>query len=104
MYRGRVCETGTPAALLTAPQHPYTRMLLDAVADQPELEPDAPVTATTPETGCVFASRCPHCLPSVCGTISPLLRPVTDSHQVACHLDLPSMGHPTVMLTQPAAL
>lgn len=87
MYRGRICEAGTPADLLTAPRHPYTRMLLDAVADQPELEPDAPTRPAAAGTGCVFAARCPHCLPSVCGSVSPELRSVSESHQVACHVD-----------------
>jgi peptide/nickel transport system ATP-binding protein len=87
MYRGRICETGTPADLLTAPRHPYTRMLLDAVADQPDLESDPPTRQAAAGTGCVFAARCPHCLPSVCGTVSPELRSVSESHQVACHVD-----------------
>ena len=33
MYHGRICETGTPAELLASPRHPYTRMLLAAVAE-----------------------------------------------------------------------
>jgi peptide/nickel transport system ATP-binding protein len=94
MYRGRICEIGTPADLLTTPRHPYTRMLLDAVADQPDLEPDAPTRPAAAGTGCVFAARCPHCLPSVCGTVSPVLRPVSESHQVACHVDCTA---PTIM-------
>ncbi len=94
MYRGRICETGTPADLLTAPHHPYTRMLLDAVADQPEQAPDAPARPAAAGTGCVFAARCLHCLPSVCGTVSPELRPVSESHQVACHVECIT---PTVM-------
>ena len=32
MYHGRICETGAPADLLASPRHPYTRMLLAAVA------------------------------------------------------------------------
>jgi peptide/nickel transport system ATP-binding protein len=33
LQEGRVVETGTPAALFSRPQHPYTRRLLDAVPD-----------------------------------------------------------------------
>ena len=33
MYLGRLVEVATPAELFGAPQHPYTRMLLDAVPD-----------------------------------------------------------------------
>ena len=47
MYHGRICETGTPAELLATPRHPYTRMLLAAVAEDtaadepPQAEPIA---------------------------------------------------------------
>ncbi len=101
MYRGRICETGTPADLLTAPRHPYTRILLDAVADQPDPEPDAPTRPAAAGPGCVFAARCPHCLPSVCETVTPELRPVSESHQVACHVDCRA---PTVVAGSDPAL
>jgi len=38
MYRGRIVELGTTAAIFGAPQHPYTQALLSAV---PSLDPDA---------------------------------------------------------------
>ncbi len=86
MYRGRICETGTPAELLAAPRHPYTRLLLAAAADEsPTAEPSADIGAGA--TGCTFASRCPRRLPSICDTTVPTLRPVTSAHAVACHLD-----------------
>jgi peptide/nickel transport system ATP-binding protein len=103
MYRGRICETGTPADLLNGPRHPYTRMLLDAVTDQPKLDSDQPVAAVSPAEGCVFAARCPHRLPSVCQTVSPVLRGINESHEVACHLDLPPMAHPATALAAPVA-
>jgi oligopeptide/dipeptide ABC transporter ATP-binding protein len=103
MYQGRICETGTPADLLAAPCHPYTRMLLDAVADPPDQDADRPAGAVTPEAGCVFAARCPHCLPYVCHTTSPSLRPVSESHEVACHLDAPEMTDPVAALAWPVA-
>jgi ABC-type glutathione transport system ATPase component len=31
MYRGRIVETGSTAAVFDDPQHPYTRLLLDSV-------------------------------------------------------------------------
>jgi peptide/nickel transport system ATP-binding protein len=103
MYRGRICETGTPADLLTAPRHPYTRMLLDAVADRPELDPEQPINAVAPAEGCVFAARCPHCLPSVCWTNAPVLRPVSGSHEVACHLDASDRAQPVTAPALPVA-
>jgi peptide/nickel transport system ATP-binding protein len=87
MYRGRICESGTPADLLATPRHPYTRMLLDAVADAPQADADVPAGEIAPAGGCVFAARCPHCLPSVCQITPPELRMVSFSHQVACHFD-----------------
>jgi peptide/nickel transport system ATP-binding protein len=103
MYRGRICETGTPADLLTAPRHPYTRMLLDAVTDRPELDPDQPIDAVPPAEGCVFAARCPNCLPSICRTNAPALRVVSDSHEVACHLDISDPARPVAALVLPVA-
>jgi peptide/nickel transport system ATP-binding protein len=105
MYHGRICETGTPADLLAAPRHPYTRMLLQAVADDTDVETDRPAADAqdAPVVGCVFAARCPHCLPSVCGTTVPSLRAVSDSREVACHLDIPNVPHPVSALAQPVA-
>jgi peptide/nickel transport system ATP-binding protein len=88
MYRGRICETGTPAELLASPRHPYTRMLLAAVTDDaPDDERPSGDTVETATSGCAFAARCPHCMPSVCETSAPSLRTVDASHEVACHLD-----------------
>jgi peptide/nickel transport system ATP-binding protein len=88
MYRGCICETGTPAELLASPRHPYTRMLLAAVTDDaPDDERPSGDTVEAATSGCAFAARCPHCLPSVCETSAPSLRTVAASHEVACHLD-----------------
>ena len=110
MYQGRICETGTPTDLLAAPRHPYTRMLLDAVTDDAETTTDRSVgTEAPPTAGCVFAARCPLCVPSVCGTVVPLLRqvpalpPLDDLHAVACHFDLPAMAGPFAVLAHPVA-
>jgi peptide/nickel transport system ATP-binding protein len=86
MYRGRICETGTPAELLASPRHPYTRMLLAAVAEEVS-DDDRPSTDTAEASGCAFAARCPHCLLGVCTTSAPPLRTIAASHEVACHLD-----------------
>jgi peptide/nickel transport system ATP-binding protein len=88
MYHGRICETGTPADLLGSPRHPYTRMLLAAVAEDTAAdEPPQGEPIAGPMSGCPFVARCPHRLPSLCATTMPLLRGVGTSHEVACHLE-----------------
>ena len=91
MYHGRICETGTPAELLASPRHPYTRMLLAAVTEEaiPEERPAGDQVAIS-VSGCVFAARCPHCLPSLCETAPPPTRTITASHEAACYLELVS--------------
>ena len=92
MYLGRIVEIAPRVALLAAPLHPYTRMLLDAV---PRIVPKAPrapavLTAngqderTVPAVGCAFAARCPHVLPR-CRAERPPLQSLPDGRLVACH-------------------
>ena len=100
MYRGRICEIGIAAEVLAPPHHPYTEMLLASAADDEAVtEPTASVMAAAAEAGCVFAARCPHKLGTVCDTTSPPLRPLTESHAIACHLDfLPNTAVPPVLV------
>ena len=62
MYRGRVVEAAGTEALFSAPRHPYTRLLLDAVMrpGQPVRVPAAPSVVSDPGGGgCSFLPRCP---------------------------------------------
>jgi len=65
MYLGRLVEWGEARAIFRDPQHPYTRMLLDAI---PDLEMTGrqriPVrgevpSPMSPPSGCHFHPRCP---------------------------------------------
>ncbi len=65
MYLGRLVEWAEAKSLFRAPQHPYTRMLLDTI---PDLEMTgrrrAPVAGEVPSpinppSGCAFHPRCP---------------------------------------------
>ncbi|WP_135305229.1 ABC transporter ATP-binding protein [Haloarcula amylovorans] len=66
MYLGEIVERGPTDRVLTAPAHPYTRLLLDTV---PSLDPTdrglaEPLTDTVPDpadppAGCRFHPRCP---------------------------------------------
>ncbi len=65
MYLGRLVETATTAALLSAPRHPYTRMLLASVPDlnrgplSGAALPGELPNPLDPPSGCAFHPRCP---------------------------------------------
>jgi peptide/nickel transport system ATP-binding protein len=100
MYRGRICEIGTAADVLAPPHHPYTQMLLASAADdEPAAEPAAAASVAAAHAGCVFATRCPHKLGSVCDTTPPPLKALSVSHAVACHLEtMPNATVPPVLV------
>lgn len=66
MYLGQIVELGDAQQVLTAPAHPYTRLLLDSLPaiDKPLEEEwalrktDLPGNRTLPQ-GCFFYERCP---------------------------------------------
>jgi peptide/nickel transport system ATP-binding protein len=89
MYLGRLVEWGEAQNVFERPQHPYTRMLLDAVPDigttrerrQPfKGEVPSPIH---PPPGCAFHPRCP-LADARCASERPCLAPV-GSAWVACH-------------------
>jgi oligopeptide transport system ATP-binding protein len=93
MYAGRVVESGTPDEVLTAPRHPYTRALLDAVPRGLERRGRKravlPVESGGTPGGCHFRARCTHAMP-VCADDDPALFAVTPNHEAACHLNAPA--------------
>src|SRR5262245_57990692 len=90
MYAGREAESGPTDAVLGDPQHPYTQLLLSAVADPGETDESvssdtgAPPRVITPRKGCRVRWRCPYAIEK-CAELTPLLRPI-GSQQVACHV------------------
>ena len=85
MYRGRLVEAGEAEALLNAPAHPYTRLLLASAPGQglgpaPEASRDA---GAHDGRGCAFAARCPEAGPECAGQAPPLQN-LDDGRQVAC--------------------
>ncbi|MFC0201841.1 ABC transporter ATP-binding protein [Paracoccus rhizosphaerae] len=91
MYLGRVVEKAPVDAIFDAPQHPYTRALLDSVltvapdAGVPELAlgPGFP-NPLRPAPGCPFHPRCPRAF-EPCSTIPPTPVPA-EGRGAACHL------------------
>lgn len=91
MYRGRICETGHAADVLQPPYHPYTRALLVAAAHDAHVESEA-IGDSNEVGGCAFRMRCPHRQAPLCDSETPKLRPVGDTHSIACHLNVLPMS------------
>ena len=101
MYLGRVVELGPVDRIFEAPQHPYTRALLDS---RPSMDPERrieepPITGDPPNpidppSGCRFRTRCPFA-EAVCEKTSPALADVRgpETHVAACHMQDPASGH-----------
>jgi oligopeptide/dipeptide ABC transporter ATP-binding protein len=100
IYAGKIVETGPASLVTSAPSHPYTRTLLDAVpATQPSGRRSAPVTVgdadaapaagagvaaeAAERTACPFAPRCAR-RAEVCVATEPPLE-THAGRLVACH-------------------
>jgi oligopeptide/dipeptide ABC transporter ATP-binding protein len=91
MYLGRIVEVGPTRELLSAPSHPYTRALVQAIPrpdptrrlNTQRLRGEVPSALGIP-AGCRFHPRCPIAV-AECSTTEPLLVQ-HDRRTVACHL------------------
>jgi peptide/nickel transport system ATP-binding protein/oligopeptide transport system ATP-binding protein len=90
MYLGKLVETADTSELFHGARHPYTQALL-ASAPRPgrkievSLSGDAQDSAETAGVGCGFYPRCPP-RSDKCKEEAPVLRHVSGTHRVACHL------------------
>tara|TARA_R110000850_G_scaffold86976_1_gene187156 strand:- start:10 stop:1011 length:1002 start_codon:yes stop_codon:yes gene_type:complete len=90
LYLGRLVEVADSKRLFVEPQHPYTRMLLDAVPDLAlSGRRRKPVTGEIPNpinppSGCAFHPRCPVAIDR-CKVEIPAQR-ATATGAAACHL------------------
>jgi oligopeptide/dipeptide ABC transporter ATP-binding protein len=89
LFGGRLVERGPTDAVLSAPAHPYTRVLLDSV---PGVDGDFRFAATSISTGCVFAPRCPLAQED-CGVAQPDRRPIGESEVACIHPLAPQPTH-----------
>jgi peptide/nickel transport system ATP-binding protein len=104
MYLGRLGEVAPSDRLYTAPAHPYSRALLDAIPLPDPGRRDRTRTPLTgelpsprnPPSGCRFRTRCP-LADERCAAEVPALREIAEGHLVACH-------HPLVREESPAPL
>jgi peptide/nickel transport system ATP-binding protein len=98
MYLGSIVETGATETVYQAPAHPYTQALISAVpVPDPDraasrrrivLTGDVPSPMNPPQ-GCRFHPRCRYATDR-CRSERPLLQPLADGRQVACHYPLAS--------------
>ena len=92
LYLGRLMELGKAETVFSPPQHPYTEALLSAVPTEEgtereriRLQGEIP-SAAEPPTGCVFHTRCPRNLGSICEEQEPALEEVEPGHFMRCHI------------------
>ena len=89
MYLGRLVELADKHRLFANPQHPYTKMLLDAIPKMHDTgRARTPVQGEVPNplnppTGCTFHPRCPQAT-DICRTERPQLRDF-QGIKIACH-------------------
>jgi peptide/nickel transport system ATP-binding protein len=89
MYLGRLVELADKRSLFSNPQHPYTKMLLDAIPKMHDTgRARTPVQGEVPNplnppTGCTFHPRCPQAT-DICRAERPLLRDFKGI-KIACH-------------------
>jgi peptide/nickel transport system ATP-binding protein len=92
MYLGRIVEAAPAEALFAAPNHPYTRGLLEEVpridVRRRRFEPikgEIP-SPLDPPPGCHFHPRCPFVM-ARCKVERPALRAIAPGRISACHLN-----------------
>jgi peptide/nickel transport system ATP-binding protein len=94
LYLGRLMELGPAEVVFEGPHHPYTEALLSAVPAidgdnrvRIKLEGEIP-SAASPPSGCVFHTRCPRKLGSICETEEPPLAEAETGHLLRCHIPI----------------
>ena len=90
MYLGKIVETGSVRQIIQAPEHPYTKGLLEALPDLDDLGAElTPVAGDIPSplerpSGCVFHTRCPQVIAGRCDADIPEITDLGAGHHVSC--------------------
>ncbi|MDD2592103.1 MAG: ABC transporter ATP-binding protein [Erysipelotrichaceae bacterium] len=93
MYGGKIVETGTDQEIFYDPKHPYTKGLLNCVANpeddvEEELHPipGSPPDLLDPPIGCPFVDRCERAM-RICKLKMPDVTEFSSTHQCRCWLN-----------------
>jgi peptide/nickel transport system ATP-binding protein len=89
MYAAKVVEFGDSETVFSAPLHPYTKMLIEALPTIGDTHVREGVSGRPPSlwdklTGCRFAPRCP-LVTDICKTQEPPFAEHKPGHFSACH-------------------
>ncbi len=100
LYLGRLMEIGPAERVFSGPHHPYTAALLSAALGPGEkIELAARNAEEIPSaihvpSGCVFHTRCPRKLGSICEEREPPLNSGGEvGHEIRCHIPASDLGH-----------
>ncbi|MBR2669041.1 MAG: ABC transporter ATP-binding protein [Solobacterium sp.] len=92
MYGGKIVEIGTDKDIFYDPKHPYTKGLLNCIAnpeddDEDELRPipGSPPDLLNPPKGCPFVDRCEEAM-RICKNYPPEVTVFSNTHQCSCWL------------------
>ncbi len=86
MYLGKIVEYGKTKDILTNPQHPYTKLLLNSIPENinfDKMAMDNNILNIPQNVGCSFLTRC-SVMKQCCKTTYPETIKITDTHQVRC--------------------
>lgn len=109
MYLGKIMEQGRVEEVFGEGAHPYTEALLSAIrSPHPDEAPrqrirlsgETPSPINVP-AGCRFATRCHRKVGSICDTLAPPLRRISETHEIACHIDEDELAARPSVLARP---
>ena len=99
MYGGNIMEEGTTDEIFYDPKHPYTKGLLNSIANSniDHREPLKPIPGTPQDLlklgdQCPFASRCSEAM-EICTKASPLVTEFGEKHKCKCWLHCKDRWH-----------